>query len=53
MATNTTKLLQTLLEIRNLCDAPHWSAERRWKIRDKAQAALSQAAVDTLDRREG
>lgn len=30
------QLKQTLRAIRNLCDAPHWSADRRWKVRDLA-----------------
>lgn len=34
-----------LLTIRNLCDAPHWTSARRWKIRDLAAAALSKEPI--------
>lgn len=28
------ELKRTLRTIRNICDAPHWTADRRWRIRD-------------------
>ena len=31
----------TLRSIRNLCDAPHWTVQRRWQIRDMCNKALN------------
>lgn len=31
---------QALRAIRFLCDAPHWTAKRRWTIRDRCNTEL-------------
>lgn len=33
-------LRRHLRTIVNYCDAPHWTAKRRWQVRDEANAAL-------------
>lgn len=40
-AKENTLLRQQLETIRTITEAPHWHAERRWKIRDLAHAALA------------
>lgn len=37
------ELVAALQAIRNMCDAPHWTTERRYRIRDIANIALTKA----------
>ena len=46
LAAEIERLLQTLQVIRNLADAPHWEADRRWRIRDLAEQEIKRVRAD-------
>lgn len=37
------EIVKELEKIQQLCESPHWTSDRRWRIADIAQAAIKKA----------